>query len=579
MRLGRASASIVGFLLVGGSIWSAARAAESQSPLGTRPPSLIVVGSPQSAISDGFPITSEVVIRNCATCHQRDAEGRMGRISFIRKTPEGWQSSIRRMVSLHGVRLEPEAAREIVRYLATQQGLAPEELAPGRFEVERRMDPFTYTDAQTERTCTACHSMGRVITERRTEEEWKLLIATHRALYPLVDRQAFYEAGGPGAGSASGDRRQPVERAIAHLAEAYPLETSEWMAWSANVRPARLDGRWMLSGTEPGRGPVYGIMELRPVPGTEDEFTSTTRYVYADEGTVVTRSGRSIVYAGHQWRGRSAAAAGADELREVMSIERGWGEMNGRWFTGEHDEFGMDVRLRRITAEPAIMGVHPGALRSGGPVQEVRVFGANLDANFTSDMVDLGPGVTVREVVGASPDGALLRVEVAPEATAGSRDVYVGNATLTNAFVVYDRVDAIRITPQTGLSRVGGIAVPKQFQQFEAIGYHRGADGRAGTDDDIRLGPVPVDWGIEEYPVTFDDDDVEYVGSIDARGLFTPNVDGPNPERSGNRNNIGEVWVIGTYRDEVDRERTLSARAYLIVTAPIHLRWDDWPGQ
>src|SRR5690606_26096284 len=59
-------------------------------------------GTPARADS-GYAITSEVVVENCSSCHRQDAAGRMGRISYLRKTPEGWQSSLRRMVSLHGV--------------------------------------------------------------------------------------------------------------------------------------------------------------------------------------------------------------------------------------------------------------------------------------------------------------------------------------------------------------------------------------------------------------------------------------------------------------------------------------------
>lgn len=532
--------------------------------------------APSLRADSGYAITSDAVMRNCGACHRRDDAGRMGRISFMRKTPEGWQASIRRMVALHGVRVEPEAAREIVRYLATQQGLAPEELRPGAFEVERRMDPFTYADRGTERTCTACHSMGRVITERRTAEEWNLLIATHRALYPLVDRQAFFDTGAPSG--ANGDRRHPVERAVANLSEAFPLETPEWQAWSANVRPARLEGVWALSGHEPGRGAVYGTVEIRPVAGRDDEFTTTARYRYAEDGATAERSGRGIVYTGYQWRGSSAEAG--QTLREVMAVERGWGAMEGRWFAGDHDEFGIDVTLRRVTGEPVVSGVSPAALRSGGGVQEVRLHGANLPASLAPAAIDLGPGVAVREVVGATPEMAMLRVEVAADARVGRRDVFVAGVTLTDALTIYDRVHALRVTPDNGLARVGGIVVPKQYQQFQAIGIHPGPDGRVGTDDDIELGPLSVEWSLEEYPVTYDDDDIHFVGEIDARGLFTPNVDGPNPERSGNRNNIGEVWAVATYRDPRDASaRPIQSRAYLIVTAPLHMRWDEWQTQ
>jgi len=526
------------------------------------------LGIPFTGVADpGIPVTSEVVIRSCGSCHAMDDEGRMGRVSFIRKTPEGWQSSLRRMVALHGVQVNADDAREIVRYLATNHGLAPEELEPGRFEVERRLIDFTYQDRDTERTCVACHSMGRVITERRTEEEWDLLIQTHRALYPLVDRQAFYSGGGT-----------PVEQALAHLSRTYPLDTPEWAAWAANLRPARVEGSWLLSGHEPGRGAFYGEMEIRPVPGRTDEFTTEASYTYADDGSRVIRTGMSLVYTGYQWRGRSNPG-GEDELREVMTVDRAWSEMTGRWFTGPHDEFGMDVRLRRVGQGPAPGGVYPSALRRGEGTREVRLHGANLPADLTADDVDLGPGVSIRAVSNATPEGATLEVEVAPDAPVGRRDAFVRGAPLTDAVFVHDRVDAIRVTPRAGLARIGGIVVPKQYQQFEAIAYLAGADGVPGTADDIELGPVQVDWHLEEYPSTYDDNDVDFVGEIDASGLFTPAVDGPNPERSGNRNNIGTVWVVATYRDPAapPGSEPLTARSYLVVTAPLHIRWDDSP--
>ncbi|MEX2570093.1 MAG: quinohemoprotein amine dehydrogenase subunit alpha [Gemmatimonadota bacterium] len=526
-------------------------------------------------VSDtGYVISSDVVVRNCGACHARDDTGRMGRISYLRKTPEGWQTSIRRMVSLHGVNLQPDAASEVLRYLANTQGLAPEELSPGLFEVERRMDPFSFADGDTEETCTACHSMGRIITQRRASEEWELLIATHRALFPLVDRQIFFDGG------SNGDSRHPVERAVAHLSERYPLETPEWSAWSANLRPARIEGVWALSGREPGRGRVFGTVEIQPAQGARDEFTTTARYVYGQDGTAVQRTGEGLVYTGYQWRGRSTDSTGAGDLREVMSVERGWEAIRGRWFRGAHDEFGLDVTLERVSGDPVLTGIEPYALRAGQRAQEVRVFGANLPSTLAPESVDLGPGIRVTDVVSASPESALLTVELEPDARVGARDAFVDGVTLTDALVLYDRVDALRVTPANGMARIGGEVVPRQYQQFEAIGYQAGPDGESGTDDDLELGPVPVEWSIEEYPVTYEDDDVRFVGQIDERGLFTPNVDGPNPERSNNRNNMGEVWAVATYADPSDSEaRVLQARAYLIVTAPIHLRWEQWPTQ
>jgi len=75
-------------------------------------------------------------------------------------------------------------------------------------------------------------------------------------------------------------------------------------------------------------------------------------------------------------------------------------------------------------------------------------------------------------------------------------------------------------------------------------------------------------WSLEEYPATFGDDDTQWVGTLDQKGLFTPNLDGPNPKRTGNRNNVGDVWVVA----ELPASR-LRARAHLLVTVPLYMNW------
>jgi quinohemoprotein amine dehydrogenase len=81
-----------------------------------------------------------------------------------------------------------------------------------------------------------------------------------------------------------------------------------------------------------------------------------------------------------------------------------------------------------------------------------------------------------------------------------------------------------------------------------------------------------VTWGLEEYAVTYDDDDLKYVGSVDTKGLFTPGLDGPNPNRSGNRNNVGDVWVVATFTPPSGSP--IRGRAHLLVTVPLYMRWD-----
>ena len=88
-----------------------------------QPPSTPTSATPSATADadkkdEGIPVTSPLVRQRCGSCHRADEQGRMTRISYRRTTPEGWQETIKRMVSLNDVKLDPSDAREIVRYLA-----------------------------------------------------------------------------------------------------------------------------------------------------------------------------------------------------------------------------------------------------------------------------------------------------------------------------------------------------------------------------------------------------------------------------------------------------------------------------
>jgi quinohemoprotein amine dehydrogenase len=531
---------------------------------------------------EGIPITSELVWEACGSCHQLDDQNRMSRISYMRATPEGWQHKMRRMMGLNGLQIEPLMAREVVRYLSNNLGLAPEEFRPAAFEAERRMIDFTYPDRDTELSCKQCHSLGRVISQRRTREEWELLIAMHRGFYPLIDVTGIrrMEPSQPDAGSEGGarDSRHPMDKAIDHLAKTFPLHTPEWAEWSANMREPKLEGSWGLAGHQLGKGPVYGRVVITASPDAPDEFVTETSYTYPQSGRSATRSGNAIVYTGFQWRGRSVEGdQDTQGMNEVMFVERDWQQMGGRWFTGAYDETGLDITLRRAGSGPMAVGVHPRAVKSSTRGQEVRIYGVNLPTTLEPADLDFGQGVTVTRVVDVTSDVATVELDVAADATVGARDVYVAQSLTEHGFVVYDRIDAIKVTPEWGMARVGGVALPKQYQQFEAVAYHNGPDGTPDTEDDLRLGMVEADWSIDEFPATYDDDDIQYVGAIDAGGLFTPAIDGPNPARrnpatSNMRNNLGDVWVVARFRPEGEA-RVLRARGHLVVAPPMYRRW------
>ena len=539
--------------------------------------------APTAKPEEGIPITDATVQKACGSCHKPDDKGQMSRISFQRNTPEGWQGQIQRMAALNGLNIEPETARQVVKYLSNHLGLAPEEAKPAAWEAERRLIDFKYTaSTDTESTCNKCHSLGRVISQRRTKAEWELLMAMHRGLYPLVDNQAFRRSGPPPRDAAADgrppDTRHPVEKSIEHLAKTFPLKTPEWTAWAANMRPARLDGTWALSGWELGKGAIYGRVTVTVDPANPDEFTTAATYRVARTGETVTRTGRSIVYTGFQWRGRSSTAAPDSSLREVMMVDRSWRTMEGRWFTGGYDESGIDVKLERIGAEIRVLGTDRTALRQSASAQELKIYGANLPASLRPADIDLGPGITISRIVSATPDLVTVAVDVAATAAVGARDLFVSGASRSKALAVYDKIDGIKVKPDWAMARVGGATFPKMLAQFEAWGYSNGADGKPESPDDIDLGLVDAAWSMEEYAATYNDDDTKFVGVLnEATGRFTPAADGPNPARSGARNNIGDVWVVAkVVGDAVGGKPapTLRARAHLLVTVPLYMRFE-----
>ena len=104
---------------------------------------------PKEASEEGIPVTDQLVIDKCSSCHKRDEKGRLTRISYERLTPEGWQQVIKRMVRLNGLRLTPEEARAAVKYLSNNHGLAPEEAKPAMYQAEHRMIDESVPDATT----------------------------------------------------------------------------------------------------------------------------------------------------------------------------------------------------------------------------------------------------------------------------------------------------------------------------------------------------------------------------------------------------------------------------------------------
>jgi quinohemoprotein amine dehydrogenase len=537
------------------------------------------VGTAKEAAEKGYPIKNELVVAKCGTCHLQDAKGNLGRISYVRTTPEGWEESIKRMVRLNGLQIAPEEARQVLRYLADNHGLAPEEAAKIQYFNERRIQDETILPKDNEdvqHACASCHAFAKPLSWRRTPKDWDYLKAMHQAFFPSID-PSFSRLG---RRPAEGEHKpEPVDVALEFIKKAAPLETAEWANWQGSVHTPKLAGKWFVSGSQPGKGKFFGEMTI--AAGDGGIFTTKTDLTYAN-GQKYVESGSSIVYTGYAWRGHSKPATVGTEVdapnnvREVMMLSRDENELKGRWFWGVYQEFGMEVTMHRAAASGgALLGTDAWSLKTGSTDKTLRIFGSELPQNVTVADVDLGAGVTVSKVDSSTTDMLTVTASVDKAAIPGKRLITVKGMTLPDAFVVYDHIDFLKVLPETELARLGSEPHAKGYAQCEAIAYGNGADGKPNTEDDIVIGPVPASWKLEEFVASYGDDDIDFVGKMDEKtGLFTPSSDGPNPKRKSMRNNYGDVWAVATYKPEGE-EKPLIGRAYLIVAVPEYQQWDQ----
>ena len=133
---------------------------------------------------------------------------------------------------------------------------------------------------------------------------------------------------------------------------------------------------------------------------------------------------------------------------------------------------------------------------------------------------------------------------------------------IPGGLAIYDRLDYVKVTPESALATFGDAAHALGHQQFEAIGYQRGSDGKLHTADDVELGPVDVTWSLEVFYAA-DGSSTDVVGKVSPTGLLTPASPSPG-------NNF-DVWVVATARNENGQNgKPLVGKGYLVVTVPAY---------
>ncbi|MBP2678466.1 MAG: peaA, partial [Deltaproteobacteria bacterium] len=85
----------------------------------------------------GIPVTSDKVLNMCTNCHKNNG-GLVSRISYLRQVPEAWEETLWRHKRIHGLSITKEEKESLLLYFSDKQGLAPAEVAPYAYTLEKR---------------------------------------------------------------------------------------------------------------------------------------------------------------------------------------------------------------------------------------------------------------------------------------------------------------------------------------------------------------------------------------------------------------------------------------------------------
>ena len=314
----------------------------------------------------------------------------------------------------------------------------------------------------------------------------------------------------------------------------------------------------------PTRGRFVGTMQTEAREG--DTFAVTFSGSF-ENGDTLAGKGQAIVYTGYEWR--ASLKLNGDSYRQVLAANKDGSRMSGRVFNKENPELGVRLTAHKDTGASQLLGAMPNHIRPGES-RSITLFGTALEGK-----IDLGPGLVLGEIESRAPGSITATVTASEDAVPGPRALTVGKASIDDGLTVYRQIDSLRVTPAYAIARLGdnGGTTPKSLSAFTAVGVDHGADGQAGTDDDLEIGPVQAQWTVQPFDAAAERDrDVDFAGLMDASsGLFTPAGAGPNPARTMSTNNAGNLKVVASTEQD---GLAATGEAQLIVTVQ---RWNNPP--
>lgn len=506
---------------------------------------------------------SSVVRQKCGACHKPTPQGNIDVIDTTRKTPEEWKNVTDRMIRLNGAIVTDAEFYAAVKELSKNLCLSPKEMAavayinsdensqyverPGN-DVEKRL----YT------ACVRCHTFGKIASHRMTAGNWEDIRNLHLGYYPTVIPQM-----------REMDWAKESKELVEVLAKLYPFDSQEWRDWMKNRKEPDLSGNWVISGYEPGLGYYEGSYTFKADPKKGEGEYLIEREVRYLNGVVLKMSGTGTLYSGYHLR-YALTSSVTRRIEGVFDFDGDAGTFTGKWWSVVQDanSYGNES-FAKVGGNPIVLAVFPQSLKVAADAsQDLTIIGANLPESLKEEDIKFSdPNVTIRKIEKASGSKLLCKVAVAANTPVGGVNFSVKGIPFNGKVTIYNKVDAIRVFPALGRARVScGPAYPPQGVQFVARAVSYGKDGKPDTEDDMILEPVNAQWVLEEEKTRDNDDDLKYLDTGVANGLYTPfTTYGPIETRPQHREGTGLIAIVATYKEG---NQEFKGRSLLVVTVP-----------
>jgi len=497
----------------------------------------------------GTPVRGEVLFpdgsmikQKCSACHKPDPQGNLDVLEHTRKSTEEWKAVVDRMVRLNSLPLENENFHPVIKELSDKLCLSPKEMEAVAYlnsdeNSQYREIPKDKLEERIFTACVRCHTYGKIVSHKNTPEQWAEARNLHLGYYPTVIPQM-----------REMDWAVESKDLIEPLAKLFPFDNPEWKTWMQNRKAVDLSGEWTVAGYQPGMGFYEGTYVIKAdAAAGKDEYLINKELRYGN-GKVLKSSGKGTLFS--QFHLRYALSNADKSLTEgVFDLKAEDMAFQGKWWDVVQDKnvYGNES-FAKAGSTAKILCAYPEALQTG-KTHKVTLIGANLPGVKAADIVFSTPGLTVTKVTQTGATKLVCDVNVKADAGTGVVGVKVGTIAYDNAMKVYAKMDAIKVLPEIGRARVScGPAYPAQGVQFVARGISAGPDGKVGTEDDIVLNPVDAKWSLAEEKTRENDDDLKYLTTSVANGLYTPiTTYGPIPERVQKVEGVGLIKIVASY--------------------------------